>query len=605
MSFLPVYKASVAGLLLATLFLWKIEFLPVVTALLILSIVFFWFDLLNTGLHYESAFWLFILSEVMAFGSLLVCCFWFETCSYVKLSRPTEIPFLGCFLLLGSSITVTGYHHTLFWKYSWILLFLTIALGISFIILQMYEMKEIIISLVDSSYHASRFCVIGLHFRHVLLGVVGLSIIFLLGAVAAGSYRCTLITWYWHFVDYIWLFVYAFVYVCFTGRLFKLANCGFVDYFSIICTSKYMLSIIRKNLVDLPTNYSLSYYWCRGFMISLFMVFQVITGAVLSFLYVADSELRFRCVMDLTNDSFFTWCVRYWHIWGVTILFMLFFVHMGRALYYSSYTKKGVWNVGFTLYLITMAEAFLGYILPWHQMSYWAATVLTAIVQSLPFVGPSVYKYVVGGFSVTKVTLVRVFSAHVCLGFVILGLMVIHLFYLHSSGSNNPLFSSFGYGDVVYFHSYFTVKDLFLLIIMSLVLVGFLLIRPDLVVDTEGYLEADALTTPVNIKPEWYFLIYYAMLRSVDSKIGGLVLVIRLLFFLWVPTFNGSSSYSILRQLTFWSICSLFISLTYLGACHPEYPYLLVCKTFSFMIVAFMFIFKLFWSAYPIRSVKR
>nr|UFQ88706.1 cytochrome b [Alveobothrium grabatum]UFQ88718.1 cytochrome b [Alveobothrium grabatum]UFQ88730.1 cytochrome b [Alveobothrium grabatum] len=357
-----------------------------------------------------------------------------------------------------------------------------------------------------------------------------------------------------------------------------------------------MINLIRNNMVDLPTNYSLNYYWCSGFMISAFMVFQVVTGAILSFLYVADTQLSFQCVMDLTNDSFFTWCIRYWHIWGVTVLFILFFAHMGRALYYSSYTKKGVWNIGFVLYLLTMAEAFMGYVLPWHQMSYWAATVLTSIVQSVPIVGPTLYKYVVGGFSVTNVTLVRVFSAHVCLGFVILGLMVLHLFYLHKSGSNNPLFSSKGYSDVVYFHSYFTIKDLFCLIVLIFLMLLFIFWSPDLVVDTEGYLEADPLTTPVNIKPEWYFLIYYAMLRSIDSKIGGLVLVLSLLFFLWVPTFNNSSSYYFSRQLVFWCLSSLFISLTYLGACHPEYPYLFICKSFSLMIVAFMFIFKLFWS---------
>ncbi len=364
-----------------------------------------------------------------------------------------------------------------------------------------------------------------------------------------------------------------------------------------------MISLIRQNLVDLPTNYSLSYYWCSGFMISAFMVFQIIRGVILSFLYVADSNLSFQCVMDLTNDSFFTWCVRYWHIWGVTILFVLFFLHMGRALYYSSYTKKGVWKVGFLLYLLTMAEAFMGYILPWHQMSYWAATVLTSIVQRLPFVGPVMYKYVVGGFSVTNVTLVRVFSAHVCLGFVILGLMVLHLYYLHKSGSNNPLFSSQGYRDVVYFHSYFTVKDFFCLVLVCLIMLLFLWFVPDLVVDTEGYLEADPLTTPVRIKPEWYFLVFYAMLRCINSKIGGLVLVLALLFFLWVPTFKNSSAYFFVRQLVFWSIVRLFICLTYLGGCHPEYPYLEVCKCFSFMLVTLMFIFKLFWSGYSFYSL--
>nr|BBB87246.1 cytochrome b [Mesocestoides vogae] len=356
-----------------------------------------------------------------------------------------------------------------------------------------------------------------------------------------------------------------------------------------------MVNIIRRNLIDLPTNYSLNYYWCSGFMISSFMVFQVLTGVILSFLYVADSGLSFYCVMDFTNDSFFTWCVRYWHIWGVTVLFVLFFIHMGRALYYSSYSKIGVWNVGFVLYLLTMAEAFMGYILPWHQMSYWAATVLTSIVQSLPVIGSVLYSYIVGGFSVTNVTLVRVFSAHVCVGFVILGLMIIHLFYLHRTGSNNPLFVSNGYGDVVYFHSYFTVKDFMCLMFVCLFIIFCLFYIPEYVLDVESYLEADSLNTPVTIKPEWYFLIFYAILRCIDSKLGGLALILVLLFLLWVPTYNFSSSYFISRQFVFWFIVSLFISLTYLGGCHPEYPYLFICKVFSVFLVTFMFLFKLFW----------
>nr|UFQ89126.1 cytochrome b [Rhinebothrium fulbrighti] len=353
-----------------------------------------------------------------------------------------------------------------------------------------------------------------------------------------------------------------------------------------------MISVVRSNLVDLPTNYSLNYYWCSGFMVSAFMVFQVVTGIILSLLYVADVQLSFHCVMDLTNDSFFTWCIRYWHIWGVTAIFILLFLHMGRALYYSSHSKVAVWNVGFLLYLLTMAEAFMGYVLPWHQMSYWAATVLTSIIDSVPLIGPVLYKYVVGGFSVTNTTLVRVFSVHICLGFIILGLMLIHLFYLHKSGSNNPLFCFKGYSDVVYFHSYFTVKDFFCLTFLTFIFLVFLFLCPDLVVDTEGYLEADSLTTPVSIKPEWYFLIYYAMLRSIDSKLGGLALVLALLFFLWVPTFNNNSAYFFLRQLMFWIICSLFVCLTYLGSCHPEYPYLEICKCFSVLIVSLVFMFK-------------
>nr|YP_010499310.1 cytochrome b [Nippotaenia mogurndae]UWT58587.1 cytochrome b [Nippotaenia mogurndae] len=358
-----------------------------------------------------------------------------------------------------------------------------------------------------------------------------------------------------------------------------------------------MISLFRRNLVDLPINYSLNYYWCSGFVLSVFMGLQILTGIILSFLYIADSSTSFECVLGFSNDVFFIWCLRYWHIWGVSILFILLFVHMGRALYYSSHSMKGVWNVGFILYLLTMGEAFTGYILPWHQMSYWAATVLTSIVDSLPLIGPTVYKFIVGGFAVTEVTLIRVFSVHVCLGFIIVGLMMLHSFFLHRSGSNNPLFRQGGCSDIVFFHSYFTVKDFFsLLIIIWITLFGVFYI-PDFFMDVEGYIEANPLSTPVSIKPEWYFLIFYAMLRCIESKIGGMALILSLLFLLWVPTTNQNSAYSIYRQLNFWIIVSLFFCMTYLGGCHPEYPYLEVCKMFSFLIVAFMFTFKLFWSS--------
>lgn len=356
-----------------------------------------------------------------------------------------------------------------------------------------------------------------------------------------------------------------------------------------------MVNIIRRNLIDLPTNYSLRYYWCSGFLISSFMLFQIITGIILSFLYISDSSVRFLKVMGFSKDSFFSWCVRYWHIWGVNLLFVLFFVHMGRALYYSSYSKKGVWNIGFVLYLLLMGEAFTGYILPWHQMSYWAATVLTSIVESLPFVGSILYSYVVGGFSVTKVTLIRVLSVHICLGFIMLGLMVIHLFYLHKRGSKNPLFRPNSFSDMVYFHSYFSIKDFMVLIVVCFITLFLVFFSPDLLMDIEAYLEADPLNTPVSIKPEWYFLTFYAILRCIESKMGGLILIVSFLFFLWVPTRKISRSYSVRRQITFWFIVSMFFSLVYLGGCHPEYPYLWICQIFSVFMVTLMFCYKLFW----------
>nr|UDU84942.1 cytochrome b [Orientocreadium sp. HS] len=358
-----------------------------------------------------------------------------------------------------------------------------------------------------------------------------------------------------------------------------------------------MLSLIRSNVVDLPTNLSLSYLWCGGFMISAFLVVQIISGVILSFLYVADVGMSFGCVLDFTNESIFVWLVRYFHIWGVTFIFILIFLHMGRSLYYSSYTKVGVWNVGFILYLLMMIEAFLGYVLPWHQMSYWAATVLTSILNSVPVFGSSLYSFIVGGFGVTNVTLVRIFSAHVCLAFVIIGLSVIHLFYLHKNGSNNPLFVSGGYSDVVLFHSYFTNKDGFILMVLASFFCAFIFVSPDLVLDIESYIEANPLVTPVSIKPEWYFLPFYAMLRSVESKLGGLILVLVFLFVLWLPSYNCSCSYSLSRQYLFWFMTSLFILLSYLGACHPEAPFIFISKISSLLIVSSLFLFKGLWAA--------
>ena len=283
------------------------------------------------------------------------------------------------------------------------------------------------------------------------------------------------------------------------------------------------------------------------------------------------------------------------HIWGVRFIFILFLVHMGRSLYYSSYSKLGVWNVGFVLYLLMMVEAFLGYILPWNQMSYLAATVLTSILNSVPFVGGALYKFVVGGFSVTNVTLVRVFSAHVCLAFIIVAFSVIHLFYLHLKGSKNPLYISGGYRDAILFHRFFTNKDGFVLICLLWVFCMLLIVSPDFVLDVERYIQADPLVTPVSIKPEWYFLAFYAMLRSIESKIGGLVLVLVFLFVLWLPTNNEARCYSVSRQYVFWGFFSVFFILSYLGACHPEYPYVLVSKLFRLLAVFLLLAFKGLW----------
>lgn len=216
MSIFPVFNASFVGLLLLGLFTWKIWLLVFVLICIVRSIFLYLYEwgVCVASLHYIAGFWLFILREATIFGRLLFCCLYYDYNYYINLSRSLELPFLGCFILLGSSLTVTSYHHLIKWRLGWFPLLLTVILGVSFICLQMIEMEEIIMNIYDTTFHASRFCTVGLHFRHVVLGVIGLATVLIVGSELFGYYRCSIVVWYWHFVDYVWLFVYAFVYVC-------------------------------------------------------------------------------------------------------------------------------------------------------------------------------------------------------------------------------------------------------------------------------------------------------------------------------------------------------------------------------------------------------
>lgn len=217
MSIFPIFRAWLSGILLIGVFCWKPWLFVVFMLLVICSIFIYMYEVVNVSVHkfhYESAFWLFIFSEIIVFGTLFFCCLYYDSVGYVNLSSPLEIPLLGCFLLLGSRVTITGFHHLLNWEYSWVLLLLTIVLGIRFMFLQVYEIGVCEIKILDSSFHASRFCTIGAHARHVLLGVIAMCFLLWFGVKNSSEYYCTIVTWYWHFVDYVWLFVYLLVYVC-------------------------------------------------------------------------------------------------------------------------------------------------------------------------------------------------------------------------------------------------------------------------------------------------------------------------------------------------------------------------------------------------------
>lgn len=214
MSVFPIFVSVIVGLLLVGAFCWSMVMIVFGVVLLVGSLIVYLYDMVDIVFSYEAGFWLFVFREVIIFGTLFFCCFYFDLGFYDNLSSSLELPFLGCFLLLGSSISVTGFHHVLGWEQGWLLLLLTIMLGFRFVVLQLAEMGEAFMDILDKRFYASRFCVVGLHFSHVLVGIVGLVTVLIVGAESLGVYRCSVVTWYWHFVDYIWLFVYTFVYVC-------------------------------------------------------------------------------------------------------------------------------------------------------------------------------------------------------------------------------------------------------------------------------------------------------------------------------------------------------------------------------------------------------
>lgn len=214
MSIFPIFTSILIRLLLVGIFCWKVGVLFLVFVLLAFCLVRYLYDIFDIYFSYEAGFWLFVFREAVIFRTLIFCCLFFDLGFYERLSSALELPFLGCFLLLGSRITVTAFHHVLGWRWAWVFLFLTIMLGTTFVFLQMIEMKEAFMRLVDRRFYASRFCTVGLHFRHVIVGIAGLVVILVVGEGVLGFYRCSVITWYWHFVDYVWLFVYTFVYVC-------------------------------------------------------------------------------------------------------------------------------------------------------------------------------------------------------------------------------------------------------------------------------------------------------------------------------------------------------------------------------------------------------
>lgn len=357
-----------------------------------------------------------------------------------------------------------------------------------------------------------------------------------------------------------------------------------------------ILSIVNGMLVDLPAPSNLSYWWGFGSLLGLVLIIQLGSGIFLAMHYTAHVDLAFSSVEHIMRDVNYGWLLRYIHANGASMFFVLVYLHIGRGLYYGSYTKPRelVWGVGVIILVVMMATAFIGYVLPWGQMSFWGATVITNLLSAIPFIGEDIVTWVWGGFSIANPTLNRFFSLHYLLPFVLAGLAVVHLIALHVDGSNNPLGVN-GNADKIPFHPYYSIKDLFGYSLFAIFFSSFVYFAPNLLGHADNYIPANPLVTPPHIQPEWYFLFAYTVLRSIPNKlIGVIALFASLLVLLVLPHVHTSKirshQFRPIAKIFFWILVADFVILTFIGAQVPEAPWVLIGQIASVFYFSYFLI---------------
>nr|ACF75217.1 cytochrome b [Tangara preciosa]ACF75218.1 cytochrome b [Tangara preciosa] len=347
-----------------------------------------------------------------------------------------------------------------------------------------------------------------------------------------------------------------------------------------------VLKIINDALIDLPAPSNISTWWNFGSLLGVCLITQIVTGLLLAMHYTADTNLAFSSVAHMCRDVQFGWLIRNLHANGASFFFICIYLHIGRGIYYGSYLYKETWNVGVILLLTLMATAFVGYVLPWGQMSFWGATVITNLFSAIPYIGQTLVEWAWGGFSVDNPTLTRFFALHFLLPFVIVGLTLVHLTFLHETGSNNPMGIPSDC-DKIPFHPYYTIKDILGFVLMLSLLASLALFSPNLLGDPENFTPANPLVTPPHIKPEWYFLFAYAILRSIPNKLGGvLALAASILVLFLMPLLHTSKFRSMtfrpLSQILFWTLVANVLILTWVGSQPVEHPFIIIGQLASF-----------------------
>jgi ubiquinol-cytochrome c reductase cytochrome b subunit len=351
-----------------------------------------------------------------------------------------------------------------------------------------------------------------------------------------------------------------------------------------------IFTFMSHELNDYPTPRNLSYWWNFGSLAGIMLVIMILSGVFLAMAYTPHKDMAFESVERIMRDVNWGWLLRYIHMNGASMFFIVTYIHIFRGFYYGSYKepRELLWMLGVVILLLMMATAFMGYVLPWGQMSYWGATVITNLFSAIPVVGDYIVTLLWGGFIVDNPTLNRFFSLHYLLPFVLVGVVMLHLVALHQHGSNNPLgIDRKGPQDSIPFHPYYTVKDLFGLFVFLIVYAGFVFFAPNLLGDPANYIPANSLSTPEHIVPEWYFLPFYAILRSVPNKLFGVVLMfgsILILFVLpWLDTSKVRSA--TFRPIFKWFVFVLLIDcviLGWVGANKPEGMFVTIGRLATF-----------------------
>nr|AMH85537.1 cytochrome b [Chloroprocta idioidea] len=341
-----------------------------------------------------------------------------------------------------------------------------------------------------------------------------------------------------------------------------------------------IFSIANSALVDLPAPINISAWWNFGSLLFLCLMIQILTGLFLAMHYTADVNLAFNSVNHICRDVNYGWLLRTMHANGASFFFICIYLHVGRGIYYGSYLFTPTWLVGVIILFLVMGTAFMGYVLPWGQMSFWGATVITNLLSAIPYLGIDLVQWVWGGFAVDNATLTRFFTFHFILPFICLAATLIHILFLHETGSNNPMGLNSNI-DKIPFHPYFTYKDIVGFILMTMILILLVLINPYLLGDPDNFIPANPLVTPAHIQPEWYFLFAYAILRSIPNKLGGVIAlvlsiaILAILPFYHLSKFRGIQFYPI-NQILFWVMVVTVILLTWIGARPVEEPYVIV-----------------------------